>query len=65
MTIDVLERRPDFRGPRIVEVGRRIAAAGDLDAAVIGRAALRRDEAPQDLTKVWHCVAALGVPVPR
>jgi hypothetical protein len=63
LTIDVLERRPDFRGPRIVEVGRRIAAAGVLDAAVIGRAALRRDEDPQDLKKVWHCVAALGAPV--
>ncbi|WP_224278353.1 DUF3626 domain-containing protein [Nocardioides lacusdianchii] len=62
LPIDVLERHPDLRGPRIVDVGRRIAAAGVLDAAVIGRAALRGDEDPQDLKKVWHCVAALGAP---
>lgn len=65
LTTDVLDRHPDFRGPRIVDVGRRIAAAGVLDAAVIGRAALRRDEDPQDLKKVWHCVAALGTPASR
>ena len=62
LTIDVLERHPDFRGPRIVEVGRRIAAAGVLDAGVIGDAALHGGEDPQDLKKVWHCVAALGAP---
>ena len=62
LTIEVLDRHPDFRGPRIVDVGRRIASAGVLDAGVIGGAALRGDEDPQDLKKVWHCVAALGVP---
>lgn len=62
LTIDVLDRHPDFRGPRIVDLGRRIASAGVLDAGVIGGAALRGDEDPQDLKKVWHCVAALGVP---
>lgn len=62
LTIDVLDRHPAFRGPRIVEVGRRIASAGVLDAGVVGGAALRGDEDPQDLKKVWHCVAALGAP---
>ena len=62
LTIEVLDRHPDFRGPRIVDVGRRIASAGVLDAGVIGGAALRGDEDPQDLKKVWHCVAALGAP---
>lgn len=61
--VEDLADRPDFRGPRIVEVGRRVAVAGVLDAAVIGRAALAGDEDPQDLKKVWHCVAALGTTV--
>lgn len=58
-----LAERPDFRGPHVVEVGRRVAVAGVLDAAVVGRAALVGAEDPQDLKKVWHCVAALGDPV--
>ena len=40
-----------------------VALAGVLDAAVVGRAALAGAEDPQDLKKVWHCVAALGDPM--
>ncbi len=60
LLVEDLAGRPDFRGPRIVEVGRRVAVAGVLDAAVVGQAALAGSEDPQDLKKVWHCVAALG-----
>lgn len=63
LLVEDLAARSDFRGPHIVEVGRRIAVAGLLDAAVIGRAALAGVEDQQDLKKVWHCVAALGDPV--
>ncbi len=60
---DVLARHPAFRGPRTVEVGRRIAVDGLLDAAVIGQAADSGTEDPQDLKKVWHCVARFGSPI--
>ena len=63
LRVETLAEHPEFRGPRIVEVGRRVADGGVLDAATIGRAALAGHEDPQDLKKVWHCVARFGRPV--
>jgi hypothetical protein len=63
LSVADLARHPDYRGSGVVEVGRRIAENGSLDAAVIGRAAAVGMEVPQDLKKVWHCVARFGTPV--
>ena len=63
LTVEELERHEDFRGLRVVEVGRRIARDGVLDAAVIGVVAASGTEDPQDLKKVWHHVARFGAPV--
>jgi hypothetical protein len=63
LAVETLAEHPAFRGPRVVDVGRRIAEAGSLDAAVIGRAVRAGREDPQDLKKVWHCVARFGTPV--
>ena len=63
LTVAALAEHPAFRGPRTVEVGRRIAVDGLLDASVIGRAARAGHEEPQDLKRVWHCVARFGQPV--
>lgn len=60
--VDTLAEHPGFRGPHVVEVGRRIAVEDVLDAAIIGRAAYVGAEDPQDLKKVWHCVARFGSP---
>jgi hypothetical protein len=62
LPLETLADRPEFRGPHIVEVGRRIARDGLIDAATIGRAALAGAEDPQDLKKVWHHVARFGTP---
>ncbi|WP_091725318.1 DUF3626 domain-containing protein [Nocardioides scoriae] len=63
LLLEDLQARPDLRGPHVVEVGRRVAAAGVLDAAILGRAALAGGEDPQDLKLLWHCIAVLGRPV--
>ncbi|WP_040338852.1 DUF3626 domain-containing protein [Candidatus Blastococcus massiliensis] len=63
LTVDALAGHPAFRGPRTVEVGRRIAVDDALDAAVIGQAAQERVEDPQDLKRVWHCVARFGTAI--
>ncbi|MGY2127886.1 DUF3626 domain-containing protein [Blastococcus sp. SYSU DS0617] len=63
LTVESLATHPLFRGPRTVDVGRRIAEAGLLDAAIIGRAAQAAVEDPQDLKRVWHCVARFGTPL--
>jgi hypothetical protein len=63
LSVETLAEHPLFRGERTVEVGHRIAVAGLLDAAVIGRAALAGHEDAQDLKRVWHCVVRFGTPV--
>ena len=63
LSVRTLAEHPGFRGPSIVEVGRRVARAGVLDAAVLGGAALVGAEDLQDLKKVWHCVVRFGTPV--
>lgn len=63
LTVVELAEHPAFRGPRTVEVGRRIAVHELLDASVIGAAARTGHEDPQDLKRVWHCVARFGTPI--
>ena len=58
-----LEQHPAFRGPQTVDVGRQIAKDRYLDALVIGRAVAAGVHDPQDLKKVWHCVARFGLPI--
>jgi hypothetical protein len=62
LAVDELEHHPEFRGPRIVTVGRRIAEHGLLDARIIGQAWRDGTEDPQDLKRVWHHVARFGRP---
>ncbi|GAB3786844.1 DUF3626 domain-containing protein [Nocardioides ungokensis] len=63
LRVETLAAHPEFRGPRIVEVGRRVARNGVLDAAILGEVALGGREDPQDLKKLWHHVARFGSPV--
>lgn len=65
LAVTELARHPEYRGPRIVDVGRAVARDGVLDARVIGRAVLAGRHDPQDLKKVWHHVARFGAPSER
>ena len=65
LSVEELRRHPDFRGPRYVELGARIAEDGHLDPRVIGDAARTGRHDPQDLKKVWHCLARFGAPAGR
>ncbi|MEV5960931.1 DUF3626 domain-containing protein [Kribbella sp. NPDC051952] len=58
LSVDELQRHPDYRGPQYVELGRRIAIDGVLTARAIGDAANHYDN--QELKRVWHCVARFG-----
>jgi hypothetical protein len=60
LTVADLAAHPHYRGHHVIDVGRRIARDGVLDAFVIGQAVLTGHEDPQDLKKVWHHVARFG-----
>ncbi|MFF0387513.1 DUF3626 domain-containing protein [Kitasatospora sp. NPDC004615] len=58
-----LEQYADYRGPHITALGAKIAHDGVLDPAVIGAAVRSGQHDPQELKKVWHCLARFGRPV--
>ncbi|TLS40861.1 DUF3626 domain-containing protein [Streptomyces montanus] len=62
LSVEELRRHPDFRGPEYVELGARISEDGHLDPRIIGDAARTGRHDPQDLKKVWHCLARFGAP---
>jgi hypothetical protein len=62
LSVDELRQHPDFRGPEFVELGCEIAVDGFLDPRVIGDAVRTGRYDPQDVKRVWHCVARFGAP---
>ncbi|WP_129286535.1 DUF3626 domain-containing protein [Streptomyces sp. GZWMJZ-114] len=52
----------EFRGPEIVALALEVAEDGRLDPRVIGDAVRAGRAHPQDLKKVWHCLARYGSP---
>ena len=60
LDVATLRRHPDYRGAHIVALGAAIACDGVLDPACIGRAAAGGRHDPQDIKKVWHCLARFG-----
>jgi hypothetical protein len=57
---DEFQGHPDYRGPHIVTLATRIAQHGVLTPQVIGRARAIPELDPQDLKKLWHCLARYG-----
>ncbi|MGW1883916.1 DUF3626 domain-containing protein [Streptomyces sp. NPDC001970] len=63
LTVEDLQRHPDYRGQEYVELGTEIAVDGLLDPRIIGNAARTGRHDPQALKKVWHCLARFGTPL--
>jgi hypothetical protein len=56
----VMEEYPEFRGNKIVELGRRIAKDGWISPRIIGQAVNEGAYESRDLKKVWHYLARFG-----
>ncbi|KDN81814.1 hypothetical protein KCH_65340 [Kitasatospora cheerisanensis KCTC 2395] len=66
LTADELAHRADlaeYRGPHIAALGAAVARDGVLDPAAIGAAVREGRHDPQELKRVWHCLARFGRPV--
>lgn len=63
LAVDSLRRHPGYRGPHFVDLGAEIARDGWLDPAILGHALASGRYDPQDLKKVWHCIARFGAPM--
>lgn len=60
LSVEELEKYPEYRGEDIVQIGRQIAVNGYLDAKIIGEEVIKGDIDPQVLKKVWHYIARFG-----
>jgi hypothetical protein len=60
--VDVLAQHADYRGATVVELGRALAHDGWLRARDVDQAAHRTDLDPQNLKRLWHCIACFGAP---
>ncbi|MFE5645539.1 DUF3626 domain-containing protein [Rhodococcus sp. NPDC056516] len=56
---DEVAEHPDYRGATIVDLAREVALDGRLTPAILGLAR-RGSYDPQDVKKVWHCIARFG-----
>lgn len=62
LTVNRLRDHPGYRGFCRVVLGERIAVDGVLTPALIGDAVRSGRHDPQNLKKVWHCLARFGAP---
>lgn len=62
LTVQDLQRHPDYRGPDIVSLGEQLSRGGYLDALLLGEASNLGEHDPQALKRVWHYVARFGSP---
>ncbi|NHN57194.1 DUF3626 domain-containing protein [Calidifontibacter sp. DB0510] len=60
LTLDELERHPDYRDPSAYAAARAIARHGRIDARIIGEASRAGGFEPQALKQVWHLTARFG-----
>ncbi|RKH67695.1 DUF3626 domain-containing protein [Corallococcus llansteffanensis] len=58
--VETLRRHPDYRGDDIVQLAERLADQAWLTPFILGRARTNAAWDPQQLKKVWHCLARFG-----
>lgn len=59
-SVEVIRRHPAYRGAEIANVADELAEHGELTPEMIGRARASAGYDPQQLKKVWHCLARYG-----
>jgi len=60
LSVDELQRHPDYRGAEYIELGIAIAQDGYLDPKMLGDAADTGAYDDQALKRVWHSIARFG-----
>ena len=60
LSVDELQRHPDYRGAQYIELGISLAQDGYLDPKMLGDAAGTGTYDAQALKRVWHYIARFG-----
>ncbi|GAL34655.1 hypothetical protein JCM19240_4205 [Vibrio maritimus] len=60
LTIEKMSQFPNYRGQEFVELGKRLAVGGIIDARALGSAVTEQGYDEQAVKKVWHYLARFG-----
>jgi len=60
LSVDELQRHPDYRGTQHIELGISLAQDGYLDPKILGDASGTGTHDDQVLKRLWHCIARFG-----
>lgn len=60
LSVDELQKHPDYRGAQYIELGISLAQDGYLDPKMLGDASGTGTNDGQALKRLWHCIARFG-----
>lgn len=60
LSIEEMSRYPDYRGQSFIELAKKLAVNGKINARILGLAVTQQGYDQQDVKKVWHYLARFG-----
>ncbi len=60
LSIEEMSRYPDYRGQSFIELAKKLAVNGKINAKILGLAVTEQGYDQQDVKKVWHYLARFG-----
>lgn len=60
LSLEEMSRYPDYRGQSFIELAKKLAVNGKINAKILGLAVTEQDYDQQDVKKVWHYLARFG-----
>ncbi|KZX70034.1 hypothetical protein A3712_09765 [Vibrio sp. HI00D65] len=60
LSIKEMSRYPDYRGQSFIELAKKLAVNGKINARILGLAVTQQGYDQQDVKKVWHYLARFG-----
>ncbi|USD68039.1 DUF3626 domain-containing protein [Vibrio sp. SCSIO 43136] len=65
LSIQEMERFPDYRGQEFITLAKAIAVQGKINPKLLDAALASGNYDAQDIKKIWHYLARFGYPVPK
>lgn len=60
LSIETMQQYSGYRGLQFIELAKRLAINGKINAKIVGEAVTKLDYDEQDIKKVWHYLARFG-----
>ncbi|MBJ2146772.1 DUF3626 domain-containing protein [Vibrio sp. IB15] len=60
LSLEEMSRYPDYRGQSFIELAKKLAVNGKINAKILGLAVTEQGYDQQDVKKVWHYLARFG-----